>query len=101
MANYVTRNISLFSAIAIAIAVLFVGVSSLGAAPKGYCVLPKENITWQIVKIARSMLNKPLGTCTPFNIADKNYQGCVEWHWDKVKGKHIGVTVYRECSENK
>lgn len=66
-------------------------------APSGYCVLPDKDITYQIVKIARSMLNKPLGTCTPFNIGEKNYQGCVEYHWDEVKGKHIGVTVYTEC----
>lgn len=101
MVNYVTRNISLFSAIIVAVILLCISVSSLGAAPKGYCVLPKKDITWEIVKIARSMLNKPLGTCTPFSIGDKNYQGCVEYHWDEVKGKHIGVTVYIPCKDSK
>lgn len=67
-------------------------------APAGYCVLPDKDITYQIVKIARSMLGNPMGSCTPFSIDDKKYQGCVEYHWDQVKGKHIGVTVYTECN---
>lgn len=93
MVNYVTKSIFSFSAICL---VLLLALP-IKAAPTGYCVLPDKDITYQIVKIARSMLNKPLGTCTPFSIDDKNYQGCVEYHWDQVKGKHIGVTVYTEC----
>jgi hypothetical protein len=93
MASYVTKSIFSFSAILVA---LFLTLP-IKAAPKGYCVLQDKDITYQIVKIARSMLNKPLGTCTPFSIGEKNYQGCVEYHWDQVKGKHIGVTVYTEC----
>jgi hypothetical protein len=93
MVNYVTKSIFSFSMIVIS---LFL-VLPIKAAPTGYCVLPEKDITYQIVKIARSMLNKPLGTCTPFDIGNKKYQGCVEYHWDQVKGKHIGVTVYTEC----
>ena|SRR5271165_3989602 len=67
----------------------------------GYCVLPDKNINYKIVKMARSMLNNPLGSCTSFTLNGKDYQGCVEYHWDAVKGKHIGVTVYVKCGEIK
>lgn len=70
--------------------------TSMAASP-GYCVLSDRAVTPQIANIARSMLGNPMGTCTPFTLDDKNYQGCVEWHWDQVKGKHKGVTVYIEC----
>jgi hypothetical protein len=69
------------------------------AAPPGYCVLPQKDVTTEIGKIARSMLDNPMGSCTPFSIGTTNYQGCVEYHWDKVRGKHTGVTVYRECKQ--
>jgi hypothetical protein len=65
----------------------------------GYCVLPDKDINYKIVQIARGMLDNPLGSCTPFTLNGKDYQGCVEYHWDAVRGKHIGVTVYRKCSQ--
>lgn len=63
-------------------------------------MLDKE-VTPEIGRIARSMLGNSMGTCTPFTSDGKNYTGCVEWHWDQARGKHKGVTVYRECKGSK
>lgn len=98
MVSRAMKSISLFSTVILTLLVLFTNISPSIASPgKGYCVLPTKDITPQIVKIAKSMLGNPMGTCKPFTIGDKNYQGCVEYHWDKVKGKHKGVTVYIQC----
>jgi hypothetical protein len=90
----------LFSIVVLTLLALLTNISSSIASPgKGYCVLSTKNITPQIVKIAKSMLGNSMGTCTPFTADNKNYQGCVEYHWDKIKGKHKGVTVYIQCQE--
>jgi hypothetical protein len=98
MVSHATKSISLFSIVILALLVLLTNISPSIASPsKGYCVLPTKDITLQIAKIAKSMLGNPMGTCKPFAIGDKNYQGCVEYHWNKIKGKHKGVTVYVQC----
>ena len=90
MVRFVTTNIFLFSLI------LFSSDKAM-AAPTGYCAMQNSEVTSEIGRIAKEMLGNPMGTCTPFTSAGKNYTGCVEWHWDKKRGQHKGVTVYKEC----
>jgi hypothetical protein len=93
MMNSVTKNIFSFSTICLVLLCAAIAM----AAPSGYCVLPDKDVTPEIGKIAHSMLGNSMGSCTPFSIVSTNYQGCVEWHWDKTRGTHKGVTVYHEC----
>lgn len=88
------KNMFLFVVFCLA---LFVGDTAM-AAPSGYCAMENKEVTPEIGRIARSMLGNPMGTCTPFTSAGKNYTGCVEWHYDKKRGQHKGVTVYKQCS---
>jgi hypothetical protein len=97
MANFVTKSIFSFSVICLMALALCLSTDTSMAASPDYCVLPNKDVTPQIVRIARYMLGNPMGTCLKFTLNDKNYEGCVEWHWDQVKGKHKGVTVYIEC----
>lgn len=93
MVNSVTKSIFSFSAVC---AILLLGATSK-AAPTGYCAMSNNEVTTEIGVIAKSMLGNPMGTCTPFTSACKNYTGCVEWHYDQKRGQHKGVTVYKKC----
>jgi len=97
MVNCAMKNISISKITFFSIILLCMSATPSMAHSKGYCVLPNKDVTPEIGKIARSMLGNPMGVCTPFTIGKTNYEGCVEWHWDQVKGKHKGVTVYRQC----
>lgn len=59
--------------------------------------MSNKEVTTEIGVIAKSMLSNPMGSCTPFTSACKNYMGCVENHWDQKRGTHKGVTVYKRC----
>lgn len=87
------KNVFLFSVICF---VLLCSALAI-AAPSGYCPMSDREVTPEIGRIAKSMLGNPMGTCTPFTSAGKNYTGCVEVHNDAKRGPHKGVTVYKEC----
>lgn len=93
MAKSIKKNIFAFSVFCL----VLLCFSTSMAAPSGYCAMLDKEVTPEIGRIARSMLGNPMGTCTPFTSAGKNYTGCVEWHYDQKRGQHKGVTVYKEC----
>jgi hypothetical protein len=95
MARFVMMSIFLFNILLVG---LLISPSAKSASP-GYCLLSSKDLTEQIIDVARSILKEPFGTCVPFSIQDKNYQGCVEYHWNLTRGKHKGVTVYTQCSQ--
>lgn len=95
MKDKVMKSIFSFSVFCLVLLCL----STSMAAPSGYCAMSDKEVTPEIGRIAKSMLGNPMGSCTPFASACKNYMGCVENHWDKARGTHKGVTVYKECKK--
>lgn len=91
------KNLFLLGALCLGLFATTIAADTALAAPSGYCAMQDKEVTPEIGKIAKSMLGNPMGTCTPFTSAGKNYTGCVEVHNDAKRGPHKGVTVYKEC----